>query len=227
MFVGRDCVFAPLPLGTANSFARTLGFPLDLDGAVRAIATGKRRRIDLGVINGHCFTNAASLGLSPMIGETVPHNLKRYLGRFGYLLWAGWCLLRFRPFRLSMDDGTGANRIWATQVRILNGRYHSGVEFGERDTLATGTLTLQAVTGRNLTLLVWDWLARFAHLPWRGASTREFRGARLRIDTTPRLSVSVDAEVLVRTPATAECAAQAVEVLVPAASVGPDHFPEE
>jgi diacylglycerol kinase family enzyme len=30
--VGRDCVFALLPLGTANSFARTLGIPLDLDG---------------------------------------------------------------------------------------------------------------------------------------------------------------------------------------------------
>ena len=32
--VDRDCVFALLPLGTANSFARTLGIPLDLDGAI-------------------------------------------------------------------------------------------------------------------------------------------------------------------------------------------------
>jgi diacylglycerol kinase family enzyme len=37
--VDRDCVFALLPLGTANSFARTLGIPLDLDGAIRTIAT--------------------------------------------------------------------------------------------------------------------------------------------------------------------------------------------
>src|SRR5690349_19465938 len=50
--VDRDCVFALLPLGTANSFARTLGIPLDLDGAVAVIANGRRRRIDLGVING-------------------------------------------------------------------------------------------------------------------------------------------------------------------------------
>lgn len=28
-FVGKDCVFGVLPLGTANSFARTLGLPLD------------------------------------------------------------------------------------------------------------------------------------------------------------------------------------------------------
>ncbi len=38
--VERDCVFALLPLGTANSFARTLGIPLDLDGAIETIATG-------------------------------------------------------------------------------------------------------------------------------------------------------------------------------------------
>src|SRR5918993_2673195 len=53
--VDRDCVFAVLPLGTANSFARTIGLPLDLDGAIEAIATGQRRRIDLGVINGDYF----------------------------------------------------------------------------------------------------------------------------------------------------------------------------
>jgi diacylglycerol kinase family enzyme len=32
-FLGSDTVFAILPLGTANSFAKTLGVPLDLDGA--------------------------------------------------------------------------------------------------------------------------------------------------------------------------------------------------
>src|SRR3546814_3745849 len=32
-FVDKDCIFALLPLGTANSFARTLGIPLDLPGA--------------------------------------------------------------------------------------------------------------------------------------------------------------------------------------------------
>src|SRR3546814_12283587 len=83
--VDRDCVFALLPLGTANSFARTLGIPLDLDGAIRTIATGRRRRIDLGMIDGDYFANAAAIGLSPMIGDSVPHKLQKYLGRVGYL----------------------------------------------------------------------------------------------------------------------------------------------
>ena len=94
--VNTDCVFALLPLGTANSFARTLGIPLELDGAIDVIANGQRRRIDLGVIDGDYFVNSAAIGLSPMIGDSVPHRLKKFLGRLGYLLWAIWCLLRFR-----------------------------------------------------------------------------------------------------------------------------------
>ncbi|HEY0115017.1 MAG TPA: diacylglycerol kinase family protein, partial [Allosphingosinicella sp.] len=97
--VDRDCVFALLPLGTANSFARTLGIPLDLDGAIRTIATGKRRRIDVGAVDDDYFANGSAIGLSPMIACTIPHKLKRYLGRPGYLIWSIRCLLRFRPFR--------------------------------------------------------------------------------------------------------------------------------
>ena len=79
-FKARETVFALLPLGTANSFARALGIPSDLDGAVDVIAQGIPRRIDLGCIDGDYFGNAAAIGLSPLIARTVPHKLKRYLG---------------------------------------------------------------------------------------------------------------------------------------------------
>src|SRR3546814_7069349 len=62
-FVDKDCIFALLPLGTANSFARTLGIPLDLPGAVDVIANGRRARIDLGAINNDYFANVAAIGL--------------------------------------------------------------------------------------------------------------------------------------------------------------------
>ena len=47
-FVGKDTVFAVLPVGTANSFARSLGLPLDLDGAIDVIAYGQRSGSTLG-----------------------------------------------------------------------------------------------------------------------------------------------------------------------------------
>lgn len=213
--VDQDCVFALLPLGTANSFARTLGIPLDLDGAIRTIATGRRRRIDLGMIDGDYFANAAAIGLSPMIGDSVPHKLKKYLGRIGYLIWAIRCFFRFTPFRLSVDDGIRVRRLWATEVRIFNGRFHGGVELTETTDVDSGDIVIQAVTGRSLARLVWDWYAKFFKLRSRDDTTVEFRGKSLRINTKPHHRISIDGEILARTPATVSVASKAIEVVVP------------
>jgi YegS/Rv2252/BmrU family lipid kinase len=215
-FVGKDCVFGVLPLGTANSFARTLGLPLDLDGAVQAIAAGRRRRVDLGMIDRDYFVNAASLGLSPMIGRTVPHKLKRYLGRVGYLVWAAKCSVGFRAFRLTIDDGTQEHRLWSTEVRILNGPYHGGVALSDRAEVDSGEIVVQAVVGRSKPRLAWDWYAKFFRLRDRNAHTQEFHGTAFRIATKPRQRISIDGEVLAKTPVTVKVAAGAVEVAVAA-----------
>jgi len=213
--VGKDCVFGVLPLGTANSFARTLGIPLDLEGAVAVISGGRRRRIDLGMIDRDYFVNAASLGLSPRIGETVPHKLKRYLGRVGYLLWAIKCSIGFRAFRLTLDDGVKRRNMWATEVRILNGPYHGGVELSDQADVDTGDIVIQAVVGRSHARLAWDWYAKFFKLRDRDAQTEEFRGKAFRIETRPPQRISIDGEVLASTPVTVQVAAGAVEVAVP------------
>lgn len=216
--VGTPCVFAILPLGTANSSARTLGLPLDLDGAVEVIARGRRRRIDLGMIDDDYFVNAASMGLSPMIGQSVPHKLKRYLGRIGYLLWAVKCSVAFRAFRLTIDDGTQARHMWSTEVRILNGPYHGGVELSDAADIASGEIVVQAVVGRSHARLAWDWYAKFFKLRDRNAHTEEFRGASFRISAHPPQKLSIDGEVLACTPVTARIAQKAIEVAVPATS---------
>lgn len=216
--VGKDCVFGVLPLGTANSFARTLGLPLDLDGAVQAIAGGRRRRVDLGMIDGDYFVNAASLGLSPMIGKTVPHKLKRYLGRIGYLIWAVKCSVGFRAFRLIIDDGRKEQRMWSTEVRILNGPYHGGVELSDSADVDTGEIVVQAVVGRSHVRLAWDWYAKFFKLRDRNAHTQEFHGKAFTITTRPRQRISIDGEVLAKTPVVAKIAPGAIEVAVPAES---------
>ncbi len=213
--VGSPCVFAVLPLGTANSFARTLGLPLDLDGAVDVIAHGRRRRIDLGMIEEDYFVNAASMGLSPMIGDTVPHKLKRYLGRVGYLMWAVKCSVGFRAFRLVIDDGTSERRMWSTEVRILNGPFHGGVELSDEADVDTGEIVVQAIVGRSHMRLAWDWYAKFFKLRDRNAHTEEFRGASFRLSTQPPQRISIDGEVLAKTPVTVKIAGSAIEVAVP------------
>ena len=76
-FAYRDVALGVVPLGTANSFARSLGFPLDVAGAVEVITSGKIADVDLGCIGDDLFANSASLDMSPAIGRKQPHYLKR------------------------------------------------------------------------------------------------------------------------------------------------------
>ena len=216
--VDRDCVFALLPLGTANSFARTLGIPLDLDGAIATIVTGKRRRIDLGVIDGDYFANSAAMGLSPLIGATVPHNLKKWLGRVGYLIWAVWWIYRFRPFELTIETDDGErHEMSALEVRIANGAYHGGVEVVDDARVDSGEVVVQAVTGRAKHRLIRNWLAALLkNRRFKRDTVVDFHATRLRLVTDPPLPISIDGEVLGMTPATVEVAERAIEVVVPA-----------
>jgi YegS/Rv2252/BmrU family lipid kinase len=214
-FLGTDTVFALLPLGTANSFARTLGMPLDLDEAVDVIANGEPRRIDLAAIDGDYFLNNAALGLAPVVAESVPQGLKRSLGRVGYLMWAGWSAANFQAFRLTVDDGTRTHRLWATEARIANGRYHGGVELIESAHLESGEIVVQAVEGRSVMKLGWSYAASMLKHPARHETVREFRGKRMRIDTKPRMRVSIDGELGPETPFEAWVVPQAIVVAAP------------
>ena len=214
-FKDHDTVFALLPLGTANSFARALGIPLDLEGAVDVIASGLPRRIDLGCIDGDYFGNSAAIGLSPLIARTVPHKLKKYLGRVGYAFWAGWVSLRFRPFRLCIDDGLTRTIVWTSEVRIANGGYFGGVELVDRAELDSGEIVVQAVAGRAKRNLFWSWFASALRLRRRDDYNAEFHGTKLRIETDPDMDVSIDGELASKTPITVSVAPDAVTIAAP------------
>lgn len=214
-FLGTDTVFAFLPMGTANSFARTLGTPLDLDGAIDAIANGEVRDVDLGCIDGDYFLNNAAIGLAPMVAESVPHGLKRSLGRLGYLLWAGWSAASFKAFRLVVDDGTKVHRLWATEVRIANGRFHGGMELIESADVESGEIVIQAVQGRSLFGLARSYLASAIKHSRRQETVREFHGKRMKIDTRPKQRVSIDGEVGPEMPIEVTIAPGAVKIVAP------------
>lgn len=215
-FVDKDTIFAILPLGTANSFAKTLGMKTDLDSAVAVISNGRRRRIDLGKIDGDYFVNAAALGLSPLIADTVPHNLKKYLGMVGYLLWAIRVAFKFRPFklRLTLDDGTMV-KTWATEARIANGTHHGGVELVEDQALDSGDIVIQAVTGKSLWGLAWSWFTTLFKLRQRKLTTTEWRGQRIGLEARPKQKISIDGEIAAKTPVMVEVADACIEIAAP------------
>lgn len=213
--VGHDAALGVLPLGTANSFARTLGIPLDLAGAMKVIADGHYRRIDLGMVDDDYFANCAAIGISPMIAETVPHGLKGALGRVGYLIWAVWQFFRFRPFTLIVGENGEETRLRVVEVRISNGPYHGGTELVDEADVDTGEIVVQAVTGHVKRYLLWNWFTSFFRLEARKATVESFAGRELSVRTEPPLAISIDGEVLAKTPIIARIAAGIIEVAAP------------
>jgi len=209
--VDSDVVFGLLPLGTANSFARSLGIPLDLPGAIDVIANGRISSVDLGMIDDDYFANCAAIGLAPLIAESVPHGLKRWAGRVGYFTWAAVSLARFRPFILIVDG----ERMSALEVRIANGSFQGGSEVIESADVRSGEIVVQVVPGRTRTRLLWSWFASVVKHEQRHQTTRDFHGKSIRIETIPALPISIDGEIAAHTPVTAHVAPRSLKIAVP------------
>ncbi len=215
--VGSETVFAVLPLGTANSFARTLAIPLDLDGAIDVIANGAPRRLDLGMIDDDYYCNCAAIGLPTRMGDKIPPILKKTLGKLGYLLWATYQSMRFKSFALTITLDGERHVMDALEVRIANGPFHGGTELIDEADPESGEIVVQVVTGTSAMRLGWSWLASWLRLRARKDTTVEFHGREMRIETNPPQDISIDGEVTAKTPVTAKIARRAVRVMAPSA----------
>ena len=151
--IGTDTALGVLPLGTLNHFAKDLGIPLDLDEAVRTIAAGHVRRVDVGAVNDRFFLNNSSLGLYP---EAVAgrDELRQRLGRGKWMALASAAISVFRRYpvlnvRLAIDGDELIRR--TPFVFIGNNRYEmEGFDIGKRERLDGATLSLYVAnrTGR-------------------------------------------------------------------------------
>ena len=188
---------------------------MDLPGAVDVIAKGMPRRIDLGCIDGDYFGNSAVIGLAPLIAKTVPHKLKKYLGRAGYALWAAKVSLGFRSFLLRIDYGQAQSTVWATEVRIANGGYFGGVELVEGAEMDSGEIVVQVVTGKSQGNLMRSWLSNMLKLRHRDQWQAEIRAKEIRLSTEPVMEVTIDGELATKTPITVSVAPDAVVIAAP------------
>jgi YegS/Rv2252/BmrU family lipid kinase len=95
---------AILPAGTANLFAGNLGIPRDLEQAVKVGLSGRRRRLDVGEVNGERFGVMAGVGFDAIMIRKADAGLKDRLGRWGYVV-AGVGAVRGDavPARVSVD----------------------------------------------------------------------------------------------------------------------------
>jgi diacylglycerol kinase (ATP) len=122
--------FGVLPLGTVNVFARELGLPLDLAGAVKVLKAGKTTAIDLGHVEytatgnprRRFFIQLAGAGLDSRAIELVNWELKKKLGPIAYLVAGCQAMGEKQPVIVAHGDA----EISGQMVLIGNGRFYGG-----------------------------------------------------------------------------------------------------
>jgi diacylglycerol kinase (ATP) len=85
---GGKIPLAILPAGTGNLLAGNLGIPVDLEKAVELAFHGRRRRIDLGRLNGEYFAVMAGVGFDGAMIRDADRSMKDRLGKLAYV-WTG------------------------------------------------------------------------------------------------------------------------------------------
>src|ERR1700731_3971601 len=95
VLAGSDVPLGIIPLGTLNHFARDLRIPVFADRAIAVIASGEKRYVDVGEINGKIFINNSSIGIYPYL--VLERERRRRRKRFAK--WAAIALALPRVIR--------------------------------------------------------------------------------------------------------------------------------
>jgi len=206
-----------LPTGTANDLARTLGIPVALEDAIRVIAEGGTRSIDVGSVNGELFFNVASIGLSAEVARTLTPDLKRRFGKLGYAVAALHVLARARPFRARIVGGGRDVGSLTLQIAVGNGRFYGGGNVvTETAAIDDEILDLYSLEFREVwrLLLLLPLFRRGRHT--KRPEVRDLRGQEFEIRTRRPRPVDADGELVTQTPAKFKVLPKAIEIIVPA-----------
>jgi YegS/Rv2252/BmrU family lipid kinase len=221
---GSDTTLGILPRGTGSDLVRTLGIPHRWESAALVLATGRRRRIDVGRAHfvdpagqrrSRWFINAAEVGFGAVVSEAV-NRPSRWIPGPAAFMWAiVTTMFRHHPADVSVTtDGSDAWTVLLSNAWIANGRYSGGgILSAPRAAIDDGLLDIVVVEHANP-------LVRVSGLPkLRSGKFIEMRqvayrqAAEATFDSKTPQPVEVDGDVVGTTPASFEVVPQRLTVV--------------
>jgi diacylglycerol kinase family enzyme len=176
--LGSPTPLCCLPGGSANVFGKMLGIPGDVVDATEhllAMADDWRpRKVDLGVVNGRCFTFASGLGLDASVVERVDANpkLKARLGPY-FFTWVAVSTFMRRylvsPPRLRIEAGENHEALDGVTAIVQNGSPFTYFQNRPIDIVDGATLDSGALAGGVLHRAT---LLSMPSIAWRAFSPR-------------------------------------------------------
>ena len=214
---GTPVALAALPLGTGNTFARSVGLPLKLEDAIQTIAEGHIEAIDVGKCNGEVFLNSVSLGFSASLAGALTGEVKKKLGLLAWPVTGIKMASRHRPLRLRVSSEQQTFVARTHQLMVANGRYVAGnFKASKRASVQDNELTVFVLGGASRGEFIkaaFSWA--FRH-DFNGPGTHFFETQKLTVRSLGRAATAnVDGETDFKTPLEIEVWPRALRVVVP------------
>ncbi len=227
-----EATFGLLPYGTGGDFRRTMNIPRDLPQAAGIIATGHRRRVDLGRLTyqtaggetrTRMFANIASFGVSGVVDRLVNESGKKLGGKLSFAIATARATWSYRNQRVELVfDGDPRSRTELTinTVAVANGRYFGGgmmmapnaeVDDGVFDVVAMGDFNFGDLLKSGSRVY------KGTHLTMDKVTHRRARLVEAApLDPGAKVELDVDGENLGQLPARFEVVPQAIWMAAPA-----------
>jgi YegS/Rv2252/BmrU family lipid kinase len=219
-----------LPIGTANVWARQMHLPVAprrLIDAARLLQEARVCAIDLGRVT--LFDDArrsivrhfllwSGVGLDASVTRAIePRGMAfKRLGALGYTLKAARRAMGFRsvPVEIELDDRSLHERV--IQVVVSNTRLYAGnFHLAPRAQLDDGLFEVSVFRGQGFRAVLGHFLRMFFQRHLRGNDMQSFQAQHVRVTSSARCDVHVDAEPIGMTPAEFTIVPRALRVLVP------------
>jgi YegS/Rv2252/BmrU family lipid kinase len=209
-----------LPLGTVNVFARELGLPRHLDGAVKTLAAGKETTMDLGRVdfgaNGGApsryFLQLAGAGVDSRAIELVKWELKKKVGPLAYVMAGLQAARETQPVITVQCESLVSGEL----VLLGNGRFYGGsFAFFPAASARDGLLDVcvfPKITWQSAAQVVGGLLTGRVHR-WRPAL--RLQSSQVQLTSTSRVVLQLDGENVGELPVTFSVRPNALRVIVP------------
>lgn len=102
---GSDKPLLIIPSGTENLLANELGFDEKLQTVIEAFESGDIRHLDLGSINGKCFTSVVGFGFDGDVVERVSSLRQGHIDHLTYFwpIWRTFWDYKYRCIKVEID----------------------------------------------------------------------------------------------------------------------------
>lgn len=212
--INSDKILGIVPAGTGNDLARALKLPLSIEKAVEFIISGDYINVDVGKINGQLFINIASIGLDAVIAEEANKIKKVMSNKYSYIvaLIRGLTIFRIKKITIKIDDQQLDKEVML--VAICNGSsYGGGMKIAPEAKVNDGYFDVCIVNKMSKLKILFLFPSLFNGEHVKFKEVEIYRGQSVEIESTEKLSINVDGEVIYHKPIKFNVVNNAIKVL--------------